>query len=78
MVAEDVVDTGHVDETIPTPVLEDSLAVVEWRISVIRSTHWVNTLIGQGAIHWCEDLQMRIQDEPNRRRGLDGMTELTI
>ncbi|UHG93458.1 hypothetical protein [Spirosoma oryzicola] len=73
---EDIVDTGLVDSEVPTPVLDDSLVVIEWRINTISGSHWVNTLIGQGAILWCQDVANRIQQELNRRRGLDGMTEL--
>lgn len=73
---EDIIDTGQVDSGVLTRVLEDSIIVVEWRINVITSSHWASTLIGQQAIHWCKDLANRIQQELNRRRGLDGMSQV--
>lgn len=71
-----IIDTGQIPSGEPTAVLEEALAKVDQLIWYFKKTEtWGEA--GKAVLEQYQDLETRLQDAINKRRGVDGMTPLS-
>lgn len=75
MIVQQILNTGHVDETAPTDVLESAKGVLEFQISELKQSQ---SFGAQGALQIQKHTRSleRIEQILRTRRGLDDMTPL--